>query len=51
MERGKLKASSEATFPSVTSDRLALVSASGLSVFNQGAIAAFRPAIYTPGSG
>jgi predicted ATPase len=33
LERGELKASSEATFPSVTSDRLALVSASGLSVF------------------
>ncbi|MFB1490052.1 AAA family ATPase [Thiocapsa sp. N5-Cardenillas] len=33
LERGKLKASSEATFPSVASDRLALVSASGLSVF------------------
>ena len=33
LERGELKASSEATFPAVTSDRLALVSASGLSVF------------------
>ncbi len=33
LERGELKASSEASFPSVTSDRLALVSASGLSVF------------------
>lgn len=33
LERGKLKASSEATFPSVTSDRLALVSASGLAAF------------------
>lgn len=31
--RGKLKCSSEPTFPMVTSDRLALVSASGLSVF------------------
>jgi len=33
LERGDLKASSEATFPAITSDRLALVSASGLSVF------------------
>ena len=33
LEHGELKASSEATFPSVTSDRLALVSASGLAVF------------------
>lgn len=33
LERGDLKASSEATFPAVTSDRLALVSASGLAVF------------------
>jgi predicted ATPase len=33
MERGQLKASSEATFPSVTADRLALVSASGLTAF------------------
>lgn len=36
LERGQLKASSEAAFPAVTADRLALVSASGL--------AAFRPA-------
>ncbi len=33
VERGKLKACSEATFPSVTADRLALVAASGLEVF------------------
>lgn len=33
LERGELKDSSEATFPAVTSDRLALVSVSGLSVF------------------
>lgn len=33
LERGGLKATSETTFPAVTSDRLALVSASGLSVF------------------
>jgi predicted ATPase len=33
LEHGELKASSEATFPSVTSDRLALVSASGLAAF------------------
>ena len=33
LDRGKLKASSEETFPAVTSDRLALVSASGLSAF------------------
>lgn len=33
LERGHLKASSETTFPSVTNDRLALVSASGLSIF------------------
>ncbi|MDD2746731.1 MAG: AAA family ATPase [Acidithiobacillus ferrooxidans] len=33
LDRGKLRASSEMTFPVVTSDRLALVSASGLSVF------------------
>lgn len=33
LEHGKLKASSEASFPAVTSDRLALVSASGLSAF------------------
>ncbi len=33
LERGELKASSEATFPAMTSDRLGLVSASGLSVF------------------
>ncbi|QQO58056.1 MAG: AAA family ATPase [Thiohalocapsa sp. PB-PSB1] len=31
--RGQLEATSEPTFPSVTSDRLALVSASGLSAF------------------
>jgi predicted ATPase len=36
IERGNLKASSEASFPAVTADRLALVSASGM--------AAFRPA-------
>jgi len=33
VERGVLKASSEATFPAVTPDRLALVSASGMAVF------------------
>lgn len=33
LERGVLKGTSESTFPSVTSDRLALVSASGLSAF------------------
>jgi predicted ATPase len=33
LEHGSLKASSEATFPAVTPDRLALVSASGLAVF------------------
>lgn len=33
LDRGKLRASSETTFPVVTSDRLALVSASGLLVF------------------
>ena len=33
LDRGKVKASSEETFPAVTSDRLALVSASGLSAF------------------
>ncbi len=33
LERGKLKASSEPTFPVITSDRLALVSASGLLAF------------------
>lgn len=33
LERGQLKASSEASFPAVTPDRLALVSASGLAVF------------------
>jgi predicted ATPase len=33
LERGKLTQSSETTFPVVTSDRLALVSASGLEVF------------------
>ncbi|MDO8414464.1 MAG: AAA family ATPase [Gallionellaceae bacterium] len=33
MEHGKLQASSETSFPAVTSDRLALVSASGLSAF------------------
>ncbi len=33
IDRGKLRASSEATFPSVTSDRLALVAASGLTAF------------------
>jgi predicted ATPase len=33
LEHGKLKASSETSFPAVTSDRLALVSASGLSAF------------------
>jgi predicted ATPase len=33
LERGQLKASSESTFPAVTADRLALVSASGFAVF------------------
>jgi predicted ATPase len=33
VERGELKESSEAVFPAVTSDRLALVSVSGLAVF------------------
>lgn len=33
VERGALKDSSEATFPAVTADRLALVSASGMAVF------------------
>ena len=33
LERGALQASSEATFPAVTPDRLALASASGLAVF------------------
>lgn len=33
VERGALKASSEPTFPAVTPDRLALVSASGMAVF------------------
>lgn len=33
LDRGKLNQSSEPSFPSVTSDRLALVSASGLPVF------------------
>lgn len=33
VERGVLKASSEPTFPAVTPDRLALVSASGMTVF------------------
>ncbi len=33
LDRGKLRQSSESSFPSVTSDRLALVSASGLSMF------------------
>ncbi len=33
LEHGEVRASSEATFPSVTSDRLALVSASGLAAF------------------
>lgn len=33
VERGKLRDSSEATFPSVTADRLALVAASGLTAF------------------
>lgn len=33
VERGLLKASSETTFPAVTSDRLALVSVSGMTVF------------------
>lgn len=33
LEKGKLKAASETTFPAVTADRLALVSASGLAVF------------------
>ena len=33
VERGELHSSSEATFPAITSDRLALVSVSGMSVF------------------
>lgn len=33
LERGQLQAGSEASFPAVTSDRLALVSASGLAAF------------------
>jgi predicted ATPase len=33
LEKGRLMSSSESTFPTVTADRLALVSASGLSVF------------------
>jgi predicted ATPase len=33
MDRGRLKAGSEPTFPTVTADRLALVAASGLTVF------------------
>ncbi|MCD9123191.1 AAA family ATPase [Cupriavidus sp. UGS-1] len=33
IERGKLKQSSESTFPAVTSDRLALVAVSGLTAF------------------
>lgn len=33
VERGALKSSSEVTFPAVTPDRLALVSASGMTVF------------------
>jgi predicted ATPase len=33
IERGKLKSSSESIFPAVTSDRLALVSVSGMQVF------------------
>jgi predicted ATPase len=33
LERGAVRATSETSFPSVTSDRLALVSASGLSAF------------------
>jgi predicted ATPase len=33
LEKGKLKRTSEATFPAVTADRLALVSASGLEAF------------------
>ncbi len=33
LEKGQLKSSSEATFPAVTSDRLALVNASGLPTF------------------
>lgn len=33
IDRGKLRDSSESTFPSVTSDRLALVAASGLTAF------------------
>lgn len=33
VERGVLNSSSEATFPAITSDRLALVSVSGMSVF------------------
>jgi len=34
LEHGKLKATSEETFPAVTTDRLALVSASGMAVFS-----------------
>lgn len=33
VERGELRSSSEATFPAITSDRLALVSVSGMAVF------------------
>jgi predicted ATPase len=33
IERGKVRRTSEETFPAITSDRLALVAASGLSVF------------------
>jgi len=33
VDRGQVRASSEATFPAVTSDRLALVAASGLAAF------------------
>ncbi|GHT87263.1 chromosome segregation protein SMC [Betaproteobacteria bacterium] len=33
IERGKLKSSSESTFPAVTSDRLALVAVSGMTAF------------------
>jgi predicted ATPase len=33
VERGQLRASSEAAFPAITSDRLALVAVSGLAVF------------------
>jgi len=33
VEKGKLKTSSEETFPAITDDRLALVAASGLTVF------------------